>query len=60
MVQQEDLGNDVSHSQLQLFKYHGYPCRFQDGGNEVLIHLDQVNCIGKEDAIHLLSCTLMM
>ena len=30
--------------------------RFKDGSDEVLIHLDQVNCTGKEDAIHLLSC----
>ena len=31
-------------------------CRFQNGDDEVLIHLDQVNCTGKADAIHLMSC----
>ena len=30
--------------------------RFQKGDDEVLIHLDQVNCTGKEDALHLMSC----
>ena len=31
--------------------------RFKFGGDEVLIHLDEINCTGKEDSLHLLSCS---
>ncbi len=34
-----------------------YWFRLQKGDDEVLIHLDQVNCTGKEDVLHLMSCS---
>ena len=30
--------------------------RFENGNDDLHIHLDQVNCTGMEDAIHLLAC----
>ena len=35
---------------------YNYESRFRNGGKDDLIHLDQVNCTGAENALHLLSC----